>query len=117
MLTEHEERQKATLLAALESAIGISQAHELHQLIELERKDTDPSHGQPFERGLPSLEERLAHPGPWESWESPMDRCIVWFSPDGTGYDVDYGNGCERKFHPITMANWESTWLRRMRAE
>ncbi len=114
MLTEAEQKE----LKSLRQVWGFPlHKMSLRRLIELERKAADPSHGPPFERGLPSLEKRLAHPGPWESWESPMDRCVVWFSPDGTEYDVDHGNGCEKKFHPVTIANWESTWMRRMHAE
>lgn len=111
MLTAEERQELEKLRARWNLMPSMS---TLPRLIELERKDVDPAAGPPFSRGLPSVEERIAHPGPWESWESPNDRCLVWFSPDGSGYDVDYGSGEERKFHPVTAANWSDTWLRRL---
>jgi len=89
------------------------QAAGMKRLIELERCDVDSSHGPLFQRGLPPLSERLAHPGPWESWESPMDRCIVWFSPDGMGYDIQFHpDKPQGRWSPVSEPHWESTWIR-----
>lgn len=111
MLTSEEFEERDQLRERIEFALNVDQ---IRRLIALERKDVDPTAGPVFERGLPSMEDRLAHSGPWESWESPMDRCIIWFSPDGSGYDVDYGHGEPRTYHPVTVANWSSTWMRKI---
>lgn len=88
---------------------------ENERLVELERKDAAAwtKTGAPFERGLPPLSDRLAHPGPWDAWESPMDYGVLWFSPSGMGYQYDRGNGLDDNWTAVNEPNWEGTWMRR----